>query len=806
MNEKILSIVIKATDQASKTIQAVGASVDVASNKLSTMGDSLESAGKKMSSLGGELTSTFTLPVVGVGAASIKMAMDFQQAMTYVRTDAGDTTDDINQLSQSVLQLAKTSQFSPDELANGLYHLASLGLRGADALNALNTAQQMASVGGADLESTASALGAALVTGIKGVQDYSQAAGTLDAIIGSGNMRMQDLVNSLGTGVLTVFKNAGLTLTDYGAALATLTDNGMDAAEAATRLRMTISLMTAPSGPAVDALNAIGMAANQLGMDMQTKGLIPALEDLQKHLLDTYGTTAEGKVKIEQALADMFGGGRSSAAIITLLDQLDRVNNKESQIAGQSGEFANKVAEQQQTAAAKFKTAWSSVQANLIELGDQLLPLVAKWMGELVNKISELQKWWSSLSSWQQTVIKDFIVFAATAGPVLVVLGKLTTGVGALVKVGGGTIGLFSKIFNATAVRSVAAMSGSIAGAAAESGGLAALLTGPVGLALAGTVLAAGGAYLAYKHFADGNVEAANSSDAMNQKVKDFQNLASNLNVQLPQTAGSVSMLTLSQMNHKEAQEMVNNATAMGIQNSKDYKAAQDDVKKAADNVVTAQNNVKGALDQYGQNSPQYINAVQQLHDAQWNYNQELNNEIGDSLNAMIYEGKLAKSKEVLASATSNLSGWMDYLNGKIGETISLVGAQLKQAIDLQAIPAVGRLQGAVQAVQKQAGSVIQLTGGLGGASSSFNLQGARGFASGGYTGAGSDGEVAGIVHKGEYVLPKSQVDQSTGLPKNSGTTFNMFGNINLGSADAVDRFFQRLNSQREMSALGVGV
>lgn len=38
-------------------------------------------------------------------------------------------------------------------------------------------------------------------------------------------------------------------------------------------------------------------------------------------------------------------------------------------------------------------------------------------------------------------------------------------------------------------------------------------------------------------------------------------------------------------------------------------------------------------------------------------------------------------------------------------------------------------------------------------------------FATGGFTGRGGMKEEAGIVHKGEYVLPKSQVDQSTGLP-----------------------------------------
>lgn len=43
---------------------------------------------------------------------------------------------------------------------------------------------------------------------------------------------------------------------------------------------------------------------------------------------------------------------------------------------------------------------------------------------------------------------------------------------------------------------------------------------------------------------------------------------------------------------------------------------------------------------------------------------------------------------------------------------------------------------------------------------------GGRGFSGGGYTGSGHWLEPAGIVHRGEYVIPKKYVNQSTGLPR----------------------------------------
>lgn len=49
---------------------------------------------------------------------------------------------------------------------------------------------------------------------------------------------------------------------------------------------------------------------------------------------------------------------------------------------------------------------------------------------------------------------------------------------------------------------------------------------------------------------------------------------------------------------------------------------------------------------------------------------------------------------------------------------------------------------------------------------SAFGFDPGSGFAGGGYTGAGGKYEPAGVVHRGEYVVPKHQVNQATGLPK----------------------------------------
>lgn len=64
-------------------------------------------------------------------------------------------------------------------------------------------------------------------------------------------------------------------------------------------------------------------------------------------------------------------------------------------------------------------------------------------------------------------------------------------------------------------------------------------------------------------------------------------------------------------------------------------------------------------------------------------------------------------------------------------------------------------------------------------------------FATGGFTGRGGKYEPAGVVHKGEYVLPKDVVNQATGQPdwgkvggQNISVNVNMSGVMASGKAD----------------------
>jgi len=328
----------------------------------------------------GSIAMKAAVPIVLIAAESVRSAVKFESSMKKIQTQAGATAGDVKTLSKQVLALAPSTQQGPEKLSEALYHLKSVGMDNVDAMKSLKVASDLAAVGGADLESTTNALAGAWRTGIKGATSFAQSAATVNAIIGAGNMTMEDMVSALGTGILPTAKTFGLTFSSVGAALAVFTDEGVGAASAATRLRMTISLLGAPSKAASKVLKTIGLTGTELANEMRSpRGLVGAV-GLLKSKMDAAGLSA---TKQAQLLSMAFGGGKSSSAIMSLVNNYDVLQKKQNQVNASMGKYGPAVAAQRKTAQAQFNLLKSAVETMSIELGNKLLPPVtsfAEWI------------------------------------------------------------------------------------------------------------------------------------------------------------------------------------------------------------------------------------------------------------------------------------------------------------------------------------------------------------------------------------------------------------------------------------------
>lgn len=359
-----------ARDKASAQFKKAGHAAGGLESTLSHLGKAARGAGLALAGIG-----------VGLGKAA-KDAADFQTEMTKISTQAGASTKDVRLLSDQVLKLGTVTQQGPQALAESLYHLKSVGLDNVGAMKALKQSSDLAAVGGANLEETTNALAGAWRTGIKGAGNFHEAVSTVNAIIGAGNMRMEDFNAAIGTGMLASAKTFGLSLKQVGAALALMTDEGVPANAAATRLRMSFSLLGAPSRAAEKQLKKIGLTGLQLGKAMRgSDGLIGAIQLLKDHL-DKSGMSA---AQASQLLSRAFGGGRSSSGILTMINNLDVLKKKQEQVNDSTGRFDDAVKQQQKTASAQWHLLLSNMQTLSIKIGTKVLPPITDLIS-YVNK------------------------------------------------------------------------------------------------------------------------------------------------------------------------------------------------------------------------------------------------------------------------------------------------------------------------------------------------------------------------------------------------------------------------------------
>lgn len=446
-----------------------------------------DSIGQNMAKAGGMVAGLGTAMMVGAtlfGAAMVyagSKAADFQSQIILLHTQARVATDQLSALSQGVLNMAGAVGQTPSELAQALYFIESVGggsYTTAHALDELKAAAMGAAVGHANLTDTAQAL-ASVMAVFPGMLPI-QAMGQLDAIVGQGKMTMEDLNAALKTGILATLQSSGVSLADFGGALATMTDYAIPAGQAANALRMAIYLMDAPTAASnkvleqfgltskeaaasskawVDALEAAGIRHAQLADDLRKPGgIILAMQDLQKHFVAA-GLSADAQAEV---IYKAFGGGKMGKAVITLFDNITggtRASNAElvklgftqAEIANLSDRLVNKTALinqqtnllgknfqyiQQNDPVQMWNQLKSSIDSLVITLGQAFLPIIisfVRWLTPLVQQFATFVEGHKQLVA---NIMIGIAAFLAIGGAILFVVGTVGMIVGTFLAIG----------------------------------------------------------------------------------------------------------------------------------------------------------------------------------------------------------------------------------------------------------------------------------------------------------------------------------------------------------------------------------
>ena len=364
----VVEIVVMAKDLASPTMARVNAQVNGVSRGMAAFHKTALIAGAGLAAIGVE---------------SVRMASKFDASMTLLHTQAGVSQSKIAGLKKGVLDLAGKVGQDPDSLAESLYHVESnfesMGISSAKALKLTETAAKGATTGHADLVDVTNALTAAVASGIPGVENMDKAMGVLNATVGVGDMKMQDLASAFGSGMVATVKGFGLSITDVGAALAVFGDNNIRGSLAGNQLRMSVMALAHPVATAGDALQKLGLQQDTLSQDMQKGGLKLALQDLIDRMHKAGISSKEQGDIITQAF-----GRKAGAGLNVLVSQFDRLQSKYPALEAGANKFGDAWASTQKTFAFQMKALQASFDALMISLGEKLIPPLQSFVSLLL--------------------------------------------------------------------------------------------------------------------------------------------------------------------------------------------------------------------------------------------------------------------------------------------------------------------------------------------------------------------------------------------------------------------------------------
>ena len=229
--------------------------------------------------------------LASIGVAAIRMSTDFSMAMTRIETLVGVSREEVAKMRTEVKDMAGELGKSPQELAEGLYYITSSGLEGATAMDALAESAKASALGMGELGQVADAVTS--VMNAYGHETYSanRVTNILLNTVKVGKIEADALAGSMGK-VIPTASRMGVSFEEVGAALATMSLSGIDAAEATTSLNQLLSTFLKPSDEADKIITHLYGSVEELRNQIREKGLLTVLTDLKEKLGDNVSNTA----------------------------------------------------------------------------------------------------------------------------------------------------------------------------------------------------------------------------------------------------------------------------------------------------------------------------------------------------------------------------------------------------------------------------------------------------------------------------------------------------------------------------------
>lgn len=404
-----------------------------------------------VSSWGRELmkVSAIALTPIAIGA---KTWADFDKQMAMVSTMLDEPQKHMARFSAGIRAMSVKFGEDTATLSKGLYDLLSSSIAPEHAMQVLDVAMRAAKGGMTDAATATQAIVNVLNAFHIPAERAEEVADALFVTVKRGVITFEEMAQTVGA-VTATAATAGVSLDEVGAAIATMTRNGLKAEMSVVALQSVIKGFLKPSEKGAALAKQYGLELSMVGL--KADGLLGVMRKLEAVPPDV--------------IAEMFPDVRGLRGVFALRGDVQGLATDLDLMAKKSGAAQEAYSKMAGRLSSTFAQLWQSGKLLASVIGEAVAPKLQEWLRDILRLAAGAVRFISKNKELVVSVMKWAVIIGA-AGAALVALGAAGQTVAFVI---GGLVSIISGVTTAVTLL------------ASTIGALAVWITTPVGAVIA---------------------------------------------------------------------------------------------------------------------------------------------------------------------------------------------------------------------------------------------------------------------------------------------------------------------------------
>ena len=411
---RVIDVLLKLQDSFTAPMSKVITSMTNGSKSAVKIGKDITNAGKSISKVGLGLTAAVTVPMVAFGKTAVSAAGDYDQSVRLIKATMGDTKYATADLEGAMESAAKSSVFTLQETADATLAFARAGFDAQESADMLTPALSLAAGTATDLGDVTSGMTATMKT----FSDEGITASEVADVFATAGAQAATDTNQLFEAVSTagpLFNTLGWSVKDLATATDIFGDAGISGSEGATAMKTSLMRLADKA----DTLKGMGAEI------FDDQGNLKSMVEVQEELHNAFGQL-ENDSETLSMLDDIFGKNQGAKMMSFINADPETVKEYRNALDECSGTADTMAKAMMSGLGGSLETLSSTFDVFKIKVGGMLGETVQPF----VDGITSLLNKFLDLDESQQKNIVKFATYAAAAGPVIIVLGKMVSMIG----------------------------------------------------------------------------------------------------------------------------------------------------------------------------------------------------------------------------------------------------------------------------------------------------------------------------------------------------------------------------------------